>query len=182
MSNESQSKGLEAAGGYGPPGGGGYGGGPPGGYGGPPGGFGPPPGGFGPPGGPPPGGYGPPGGPPPGGYGPPGMGGPPPGFGPPMGGGPMMGGPKVHPLAIVSLITGILSLPACCCWFFGFPLPICAIVCAIIGLGKIKANPQMFKGGGMCVAGMVCGGFGLLMTVGAQFTSYDDDFRSRFGY
>src|SRR5215472_1874345 len=77
---------IEAAGGYGPPGGGGYGGPPPGGFGGPPGG--PPPGGYGgPPGfGPPPGGYGPP----PGGQ-----------FGPP--GGPL-GQPSTHPLAIISLV------------------------------------------------------------------------------
>jgi hypothetical protein len=65
-------------GGYGPPGGGGYG--PPGA---------PPPGGYGPPGAPPPGGYGPPGAPP-GGYGPPGA--PPGGYGPPGGAPPYGGG------------------------------------------------------------------------------------------
>lgn len=115
---------IQAAGGYGPPGGGGYGGPPPGGggYGGPPpggggGGFGgPPPGGFGPPGGPPPGGGG--GGgfggpPPPGGYGgpPPGGFGPPGGFPPP--GGPMMPGAGGDVNTTLPLVLSIVSLFCC---------------------------------------------------------------------
>ncbi len=131
---------LQAAGGYGPPGGGGYGGPPPGGggyggppggggYGGPPGGGGyggPPPGGGGyggPPGGGPPGGYGgPPGGPPPGG----GFGGPPPGggFGPPGGGfpppgGPMMPGAGGDVNTTLPLILSICQLVLCCNLVFG---------------------------------------------------------------
>jgi hypothetical protein len=189
---------IDAAGGYGPPGGGGFGGPPPGGggyggpppggggYGGPPGG--PPPGGYGgPPGGygGPPGGYGgPPGGQPPGGYGaPPGGGfGPPGGFGGPMPGGPL-GAPRMHPLAIISLVTGILSIPLCCCALFGLPfiMGIASIVCGIIAMSKIKAQPQVFTGSGLAIAGIVLGGLGLLLGMGSFFTTFDDEFRSRYG-
>jgi hypothetical protein len=121
------------AGGYGPPGGGGYGGPPPGGPGGfgpppggaPPGGFGPPPGGA-PPGGfgPPPGGFGPPPGGP-GGFGPPGgmppaggYGAPPPGFGAPGGfpppGGPMMPGAGGDVNTTLPIILSVVSIFFCC--------------------------------------------------------------------
>jgi len=161
-------------GGYGPPGGGGYG--PPGGgspMGGPP--------GYGPPPGAPPGGFGPPGGPP--GYGPPPGGyGPPPGFGPP--GGPpgmMMGGPRFNPLAITSLILGILSIPGCCCWFLGAPMAVAGLVLGIVGMGKIRSDPQQWKGSEMAIAGIVCAGIGLVMLLLAWFTPWDDQARSLFG-
>lgn len=171
---------IETAG-YGPPGGG-----PPGGYG-PPGGggYGPPPGGGPPMGG---GGYGPPGGPP--GFGPPPGG----GFGPPPGGGyggpggppgmmmPGSLGPKFNPLAIISMICGILSVPTCFCSCFApglnSPLGIAAIVCGIIALNKIKAEPQMWKGGGMAIAGIVTGGVGFILVFVAWFTTFDDAIRN----
>jgi hypothetical protein len=181
---------VQTAGGYGPPGGG-----PPGGYG-PPGG-----GGYGPPGG---GGYGPPpgGGPPmgggPPGYGPPGGGGfgPPPGggFGPPPGGGfggpggppgmmmPGGGGQKFNPLAIISMICGIMSVPTCFCSCFApglnSPLAIAGIVCGILALNKMKAEPQMWKGGGMAIAGIVTGGVGFILVFVAWLTTIDDAIRS----
>lgn len=190
---------VEMAGGYGPPGGYG-GGGPPGGggYGGPPpggGGYGGPPPGGGGYGGPPPGGGGyggPPGGgggygSPPGGYGP-----PPGGYGPPPGGGgfggpgyPMGGDPggvaRFHPLATTALVTGLVSVPLCCCVYFGAPVPITAIVCGIIGLNKIKANPQMFKGTGFCITGIVLGAVILLWDIFAIFSSVDDNLRQQYG-
>lgn len=170
--------GLVHAAGYGPPGGappGGYGppgGGPP--MGGPPG-YGPPPGGYGPPPGGPPG-YGPP----PGGYGPP----PPGGFGPP--GGPpgmMMGGPRFNPLAITSLVLGILSIPSCCCWFVGAPFAIAGagLVLGIIALNKIRKSPQEWKGGGMAIAGVVCASIGLILCIFAVFSTVDDHFRQQLG-
>jgi hypothetical protein len=134
------------------------GGGPPG-YGPPPGGppgYGPPPGGFGPP----PGGFGPPGGPP---------------------GMMMMGGPKTSPLAITSMILGILSIPTCCCQFVSAPLAIAGLVLGIIGMGKIRSNPQMFKGGGMAIAGIVCSGVGVILSLIAIFSTIDENLRSNYG-
>jgi hypothetical protein len=81
----------------------------------------------------------------------------------------------------VSLVAGVLSMPACCCWFFGFPLPIVAIACGIIALGKIKNNPLVYKGTGLCMVGLVCGSLGLLMTAGFRFTSYGELFKHRYG-
>jgi hypothetical protein len=139
--------------------------------GGPPG-YGPPPGA--PPGGP--GGYGPPPGgygPPPGGYGPPG------GFGPP--GGMMQGGPKVNPLAIVSLICGILSMPSCFCCFAS-PLALAAVITGVIGLQQIRGNPQAWTGAGMAIAGIVCGGIGVSLHALAWFTPWDEAIRLRSGF
>lgn len=157
---------ISAAGGYGPPGGGGYGGPPPGGggYGGPPpggGGFGGPPpggGGYGPPGGPPPGGFGgPPGGPP--GYGgpPPAYGGPP-GFGGPPGG---MGDraaaeAKVKIPAIVMMVLAII----------GAIFDLIQLIMHAVGSGMHAANggemEQIMNGavGAVIeVIGLICTGF-----------------------
>jgi hypothetical protein len=87
----------------------------------------------------------------------------------------------VHPLAIVSLVAGILSLPACCCWFFGFPLPLCAVACGVVALGKIKAQPQLYSGAILCWIGMVFGGLGLIMTSGYHFTNFGQLYRHRIG-
>ena len=66
----------------------------------------------------------------------------------------MGGGPRFNPLAITSMVLGIVSIPFCCCWFFGSPMSIAGLVLGIIALGKIRASPQMFKkGGGMAIAG-----------------------------
>jgi hypothetical protein len=135
--------------------------------GGPPG-YGPPGGGFGPPQG---GGFGPP---PGGGYG--GPGGPP---GMMMPGG---GGQRFSPLAIISMICGIMSVPTCFCSCFApglnSPLAIAAIVCGIIALNKIKAEPQIWKGGGMAIAGIATGGVGFILVFVAWFTTLDDAIRS----
>ena len=116
--------------------------------------------------------------PPGGGYGGPNYGGPPAGgFGPQ---GQPMGGPKIHPLAIVSLVAGILSIPACCC-FFGFILPIGAIACGVIALSQINKNPQAYSGKLFCYFGMGCGGLGFLITSGFRFTSFGTEMVRRYG-
>jgi hypothetical protein len=167
MTNNGSTSNPSQAAGYGPPGGP-----PPGGYGPPPGGYGPPPGGYGPPGGAPPGG----------GYGPPPGYGQPPGYGPPPGGfGPQMPvGPQFNPLAITSMVLGILSIPSCCCWFAGAPLAIAGLVLGVVGLQKIRANPQTWRGGGMAVAGIVMASIGILLALGALFTTFDDALRNRY--
>ena len=174
-------------GGYGPPGappGGGYGG-PPGappgappggGYGGPPpGGFGAPPGGgYGGPPGAPPGGFGaPPGGgygAPPGAFPPPGGYGAPPGFGPPgMYPAPNNYGVQIGgeaPDAKMALIFGIIGL-----FCFGFVFGPLAIVRARRAQSMIALNPGM-TGGGMAMAGLILGiidvafwGLGLILRI-----------------
>ena len=164
------------AAGYGPPGGGGYGGGPPpggGGYGGgpPPGGGGggyggPPPGGggYGPPGGGPPGFGGPPGGAPPGGYGAP----PPQGFGPPGGGfpppgGPMMPGQGGDVNTTLPLVMGIVTV--FCCWPAAIPSIIFAVQAKSLRdqgqmeQARSKAKTAMLISGiagGLAIVGWIC--------------------------
>lgn len=162
--------GIHAAGGYGPPGGGGYGGPPPGGgYGGPPMG-GPPPGGGGfggpPMGGPPPGGGF--GGPPPGGFGSPG------GFGPPGGGfpppgGPMMPGAGGDVNTTLPLILNIAGAVLCGGTCVGFILAILGIVFAVqagnaknagdIETAKSKAKTSMIMAIVTGVLGLLAGIF-----------------------
>jgi hypothetical protein len=95
---------------------------------------------------------------------------------------PGQGGPKIHPLAIVSLVMGILSIPLCCCSFFGVWAPIAAVVCGILGMGKIKEAPQVFSGNGFCIAGIACGGVGILLDVIAIFSTIDDSLKNQFGH
>lgn len=98
------------------------------------------------------------------GYPPPGYG--PPGMPPPMGG-MYAGPPTTHPLAITSLVCGILSLPvACCCWMVAPALSITALVCGIIGMNKIKAEPERYTGQGLAITGIVLGGVGTAIGVG----------------
>jgi hypothetical protein len=97
---------------------------------------------------------------------------------------PMMGGgPSFNPLAITSMILGILSIPTCCCWFIGAPflIAIAALVLGIVAMGKIRGNPQAWKGSGMAVAGIVCGSIGLLLDLLAIFTTFDDQLMHKYG-
>jgi hypothetical protein len=94
----------------------------------------------------------------------------------------LLGGqPKFSPLAIVSMILGILSIPGCCCWFLGAPMAVAGLVLGIIGMGKIRGNPQMLKGGGMAIAGIVCSSVGLILDLVAIFSTIDDNLKSQYG-
>ncbi len=98
----------------------------------------------------------------------------------------MMGGqPKFSPLAIISMITGILSIPTCFCSCFApglnSPLAIAGLVCGILAMNKIKAEPNMWRGTGMAIAGIVTGALGILLVLLAAFTTLDESIRSGSG-
>jgi hypothetical protein len=93
----------------------------------------------------------------------------------------MGGGPRFNPLAIVSMILGILSIPGCCCFFLGAPMAVAGVVLGILALGKIRSSPQMFKGGGMAIAGIVCSSVGLLLDLVAMFSTIDDNLKRQYG-
>jgi hypothetical protein len=92
---------------------------------------------------------------------------------------------RFHPLATTSLVTGIVAMvlsTACCCLGgFSMPIPIVALVCGILGLGKIKANPQIFKGNGFCIAGLTMGAVALILHLLAVFSTIDDQLKSQYG-
>lgn len=62
-------------------------------------------------------------------------------------------------LAIVSLVTGILSIICCCTSYFSAILAIAAIVCGIISISK----SSLYKG--MAIAGIICGSVGIVVFV-----------------
>jgi hypothetical protein len=153
---------MSASGG-GPPGGG-QGGGP---YGSPPGGgnYGGPPGGGGFGGAPPPGGGGfgqPPGG---------GFGGPPGGYGnpppymPQVPGQSISGNVPIEPLAIGSLIVGLISVPGSfCCSFAILPVSLAAIVTGIMAFGKARQrNDQLGKL--FAISGIGTGAVGIVLLI-----------------
>jgi hypothetical protein len=72
-------------------------------------------------------------------------------------------GPKVHPLSIVSLVAGVLSLPSCC-----------------IALGQISKAPQVYSGKLFCYIGLACGGLGFLMTVSFKFLGLGSEIVRRY--
>jgi hypothetical protein len=90
------------------------------------------------------------------------------------------GGPKVHPLAIVSMALGILSMPACCCWF-GFLLPIGAVACGLIAMSAINKSPQFYSGKIFCYVGIACGGVGFLGSCGFRFLGLGSEVWRRYG-
>ena len=61
--------------------------------------------------------------------------------------------------SIASLVCGILSILCCCCGFFGFVLS-----AAAIGLGIFSLNKNC-EGKGFAIAGIACGGTGLLFMI-----------------
>jgi FtsH-binding integral membrane protein len=96
----------------------------------------------------------------------------------------MMGGPKFNGMAIASMICGIISMPTCMCSciFPGInsPLAIAALVLGIIGMNKIRSAPQMYKGGGMAITGIITGSVGIILILLAAFTTLDESLQSNF--
>lgn len=61
-------------------------------------------------------------------------------------------------LPLISLITGIVSIPCC---YIGFIVGAVALVTGFLGMGNIKKNPNMYGGKGLAMAGMITGGIGV---------------------
>lgn len=75
-------------------------------------------------------------------------------------------GPRVSPLAIVSLVTGILSLPLTfCCCLFSVPLSLVAIICGAIAIPQCRPGGP-YTGRGLAVAGLTLGLIAILLIVG----------------
>jgi hypothetical protein len=67
-------------------------------------------------------------------------------------------------MAIGSLVTGILSIPACCAWFVSIPLGLCGVILGFVAKGKIARGQA--TGSGMATAGIITGAVGLLLSIG----------------
>ncbi|MBX3190178.1 MAG: DUF4190 domain-containing protein [Labilithrix sp.] len=61
-------------------------------------------------------------------------------------------------LALASMICGIFALPStCCCSVLSLPLGIAAAVMGGIAMSRAKAQPEIYGGRGMAIAGLACG-------------------------
>lgn len=90
------------------------------------------------------------------------MGAPPAGSLPP-GGYSAGGAPKQNVLAIVSLISGILSLLLCCCFYLWVPTSIIAIVTGFMARKQIQESNGAETGDNLAIAGMICGAVALVV-------------------
>ena len=62
-------------------------------------------------------------------------------------------------LAIISLVTGILSL-FCCAWF----IPgLAAVIMGFLARGKANSNPSQYGGAGLALGGIITGGISLIL-------------------
>jgi hypothetical protein len=93
----------------------------------------------------------------------------------------MLGGPRFNPLAILSMAFGILSIPGCCCVFFGSPMAVAGLVLGLVSMQKIRASPQMYKGLSFATVGIVCSSLGLMLDLLAMFSRIDDNLKHQYG-
>ena len=62
--------------------------------------------------------------------------------------------PRTNPMALAGFVMGLCTVVlGCCC--YGMPFNILGIVFSAIGLSQINKNPQMEKGRGLAIAGLV---------------------------
>ena len=74
--------------------------------------------------------------------------------------------PRTHPLATTGLVLGLLSLTCgLCC--YGLPFNILGIIFSLIALVQIGENPQIEKGRGLAVVGLVLSLLSILLAIGA---------------
>ncbi|GAH58314.1 unnamed protein product [marine sediment metagenome] len=70
-------------------------------------------------------------------------------------------GDRINPMAIISLITGIVSLPCGWLWGAGIVFAIPAIILGILDLRNINKCKSSSRGKGFDIAGIVCGGLSI---------------------
>ena len=80
-------------------------------------------------------------------------------------GAPAFGAPQNNTLAVVSLVTGILSIPALLLCYLGVPLAIAALITGFLARGQITREPARFRGTGQATAGIICGAISLVLLV-----------------
>src|SRR5205814_3208644 len=88
--------------------------------------------------------------------------------------------PRTNPMAIAGLIMGILTFVlGCCC--YGLPFNLLGIIFSSIALSQIQKNPELEKGKGLAVAGLVLsiGGtvISILLVVLGLAMNYDEIMR-----
>jgi hypothetical protein len=77
-----------------------------------------------------------------------------------------MGGPQQNnTLGLISMILGIIAIPAACCAFLGMIVGVGALVLGILGMRKAAAGQASNRG--QALAGVICGSIGLVLSIGS---------------
>ncbi len=74
------------------------------------------------------------------------------------------GAPQTSVLAIISLVIGILALPAIICWPISVALALAAIITGNIALVQHGKNPTP-SGKGLAIAGLICGYLSIVIII-----------------
>jgi hypothetical protein len=69
----------------------------------------------------------------------------------------------MDPLAIIALISGIVSVPAWFCCYLGLPFGLASVICGIISIFRIKKEPQRLSGTGLAIGGIASSVVGVLI-------------------
>lgn len=107
---------------------------------------------------------------PPGGYGI----GLPPGVDPMAGAGPGGAGPgfgmqQQEPMAIVSLVLGVIAIPLWgCCGPASLAVTLVGLILGFVSLGRLNREPQRFTGKGLAIAGLAINGVLTLVNIVAM--------------
>lgn len=86
----------------------------------------------------------------------------------PHGGGRPPGNDSSKVLGIVSLVLGVIGIPAaCCCWPIGALFALGALACGIIGFVQVKDRPDQAASDAkpFLIGGIVLGGVVAVLTV-----------------
>lgn len=73
---------------------------------------------------------------------------------------------RTDPLAIWSLVLGILGIPMLCLCYTGVPALIAAIPLGFVSRKRIRESQGSLNGDGLALAGAICGIGGLVLLVG----------------
>jgi hypothetical protein len=74
-------------------------------------------------------------------------------------------GPRTEPMAVVSLVLGLISFPGLCFCGIGLLTAISAIVLGLLSRSKIRESPATYSGEGIAIAGAVVGGVVVLIVL-----------------
>ena len=72
------------------------------------------------------------------------------------------GPPRTNTMAVLGFIMGLLTVTVCSCCY-GFPTNLLGVVFSSIAISQINSNPQMERGKGLAVAGLVLALVGSLL-------------------
>jgi hypothetical protein len=68
-------------------------------------------------------------------------------------------------MAIISLVAGLVSIPAHYCCYLGIPIGLAAIILGIIAIVKINKEPHRWTGKGLAIGGIAAAVVGYLLIV-----------------